>query len=78
MTVDLHGMTVSQARCVLMDTLKTCPKHIQEIEVIHGCNQGQALQKFVRQDFLHPKIKRKILTMNNGITILILNETPHK
>lgn len=72
LTVDLHGMTVTEARSELMRVLKGCPKHIREIDVIHGYTQGQALQNLVRREFSHPKIERKILTMNNGSTTFIL------
>jgi DNA-nicking Smr family endonuclease len=72
MTVDLHGMTVNEARAELTRVLKTCPAHITEIDVIHGYTKGQALQSFVRKDFSHPRVERKILTMNNGSTTLIL------
>ena len=34
LTVDLHGMTVTEARSELLRVLKSCPKHIKEIDVI--------------------------------------------
>ncbi|NLK70718.1 MAG: DNA mismatch repair protein MutS [Clostridiales bacterium] len=72
LTVDLHGMTVAEARSELLRILKTCPKHIKEIDVIHGYTKGQALQNLIRRDFTHPRIDRKIITMNNGCTTFIL------
>ena len=71
-TLDLHGMTIAEAKAALLRELKTCPKTVLEIEVIHGFRQGQELLKMVRS-FSHPKIKRKILGLNNGSTVLILN-----
>ena len=53
-TIDLHGMTVSEARKRIQQLLKTCPKDTVQIEIIHGCNSGQALQKFVRRELKHP------------------------
>lgn len=72
-SVDLHGMTVEGARRHLLQTLKSCPKNVSELEVIHGCHSGQALLNMVRS-FSHPKIERKILGMNNGVTVFILKK----
>ena len=73
-TIDLHGMTVSEARKRIQQLLKTCPKDTVQIEVIHGCNSGQALQKFVRRELKHPRILRKS-GLNGGSTTLILQES---
>jgi len=67
LTVDLHGMTVSEARATLLRELKSCPKTVSEIDVIHGFKGGQELLKMVRS-FSHPRIERKILGLNNGST----------
>lgn len=74
LTIDLHGKTVAEAKAELMRVIKTCPKHIKEIDVIHGYTKGQALQNLVRREFSHPRIERKIITMNNGSTTLILKK----
>lgn len=70
--VDLHGMPVIQAKREMQQLLKTCPKHITEIEVVHGYINGQALQKYIRKELSHPKIERKVFGMNNGSTTLII------
>ena len=46
--------------------------HNYEIEVIHGYTGGTALRDFVRREFTHPRIERKFLSLNQGITTLIL------
>lgn len=74
-TIDLHGMTVSAARKRIQQLLKTCPKDTVQIEIIHGCNSGQALQKFVRRELKHPRILRKSFGLNGGSTTLILQES---
>lgn len=74
LTLDLHGMTVNEAKKELQTVISTCPKQIREIEVIHGYTKGQALQTFVRREFTHPKIERKIIGMNNGATTLIIKK----
>ena len=65
-TIDLHGMTVSEARKRIQQLLKTCPKDTVQIEIIHGCNSGQALQKFVRRELKHPRILRKSFGKKEG------------
>lgn len=71
---DLHGMPVIQAKREMQILLKTCPKNITEIEVVHGYINGQALQKYIRRELSHPRIERKIIGMNNGSTTLILKK----
>lgn len=70
--LDLHQMTVIEARKYLKTELNSMPKHIKEVRVIHGYTRGKELQKFVRQQFNHKRIERKILELNQGMTTLIL------
>ena len=72
LTVDVHGMTVSEVKSELSRLLSTCDKSTHEIDVIHGCHGGTALLNFIRRDFKHPRLARKILTLNNGMTTLVL------
>lgn len=69
--LNIHGMTVQQAKKEIQSILKSCPKNIKEIEVIHGYNGGKALQQYVRS-IKHPKVERTIIGLNNGKTTLIL------
>lgn len=71
MELDIHGMTVQQAKKEIQSVLKSCPKTVREIEVIHGFNGGKALQQYVR-GIKHPKVDRVIIGMNNGVTTLML------
>ncbi len=73
-SIDLHGLTAEGARRLLFQTLKSCPSDVTELEVIHGCNSGQVLLNVVRS-ISHPRIKRKILGLNNGITVFELKKT---
>jgi DNA-nicking Smr family endonuclease len=74
MSIDLHGLTVEGAKNELNHTLSSCPPHVTEIEVIHGYREGNFLQQFVRRNYSHPKIKQKIITMNNGMTTFLLKK----
>jgi DNA-nicking Smr family endonuclease len=71
MELDIHGMTVQQAKKELQSVLKDCPKTVREVVVIHGYNGGKALQQYVR-GFKHPKVERIIIGMNSGSTTLLL------
>ena len=72
MVVDLHQMDCKQARQWLYGKVSSAPKEIREIEVIHGFHSGTALQNMVRKSFSHPRIRSKVLGLNQGSTILIL------
>ena len=71
-TVDLHGLTVAEARAKLRQVLQRCPASVTEIEVIHGFHSGQALQKLVRKDFQHARIASRSFGLQGGITNYIL------
>lgn len=73
LSIDLHGMTTAEARSALLKFLKSCPPDTLEIEVIHGCHRGQTLMNMVRS-FSHPKISKKILGLNNGVTLFLLKQ----
>jgi DNA-nicking Smr family endonuclease len=72
MEIDLHGLTLDEARAELQRCLKSCPKDITEIEVIHGYTNGSVLKNFVRRQFKHPRVSKKIITTNNGMTTFLL------
>lgn len=69
--IDLHGHTVDSARRLITDTLKTLPKDVREVSVIHGYHSGNALRNMVSK-YSNAKIERKILGLNQGVTIFII------
>ena len=71
-TADLHGMTVQTAKKELERLITTCDKSVKEIDVVHGYSGGTALQTMVRKDLKHKRIVRKILSMNQGVTTLVI------
>jgi DNA-nicking Smr family endonuclease len=72
--IDLHEMTVAEARYYLEKELDTAPEYIKVVEVVHGFHKGRAILNMVRKEFKHPRIKRKYLSFNSGITRFELNE----
>ena len=69
--LDLHGETAESAVRLLTKTLKQLPKDTAELKVIHGYHRGNVLQEVVRK-YKHPRIKRKIMGLNQGTTIFVL------
>lgn len=70
--IDLHGMTVAEAEAELNFFLDYLEDDVDEVVVVHGYKQGSALLEMVRKSYEHPRIKQKLLSMNNGITTFLL------
>ena len=68
--VDIHGMTVIEAKRELEKLLNTCDNSIKEIDVIHGYTGGQALLNLVRKGLMHKRIVSRMLSLNQGVTTL--------
>ena len=68
--VDIHGMTVSEAKRELEKLLNSCDNSVKEIDVIHGYTGGQALLNLVRKDLKHKRIVSRMLSLNQGVTTL--------
>lgn len=71
MTVDLHGLTVYEAKMVLDRFLDRLPRDVNEVSVIHGYQSGVRLRTFVNK-YEHHKVISKIKTMNPGETIFVI------
>ncbi len=71
-TVDIHHMYAPDAKRYLEQLLQKVGDEVESIEVIHGYNSGNSLQKTVRQEVRSRKIKRRCVSMNPGVTIYYL------
>lgn len=71
-TIDLHKHTVYDAKQKLQLVIAIAPKEIREIVVIHGYRRGNALRDMVRKDLCDIRIARKYISLNPGVTSLIL------
>lgn len=71
--IDIHNMERAQAKKFLEQFLSRANGNVKEVTVIHGYSSGTVLQQMVRRGLKHHRIKRKILSMNPGVTILELN-----
>lgn len=70
--IDIHNMKRAEAKKYLEQFLTKANGNVKEVTVIHGYSSGTVLQQMVRKCLKHHRIKRKILTMNPGVTILEL------
>lgn len=71
--IDLHGHTIDSAKTLITNTLKTLPKGVREVSIVHGYHSGTALRDMVRK-YSNPKIERKILGLNQGVTIFVIRK----
>lgn len=71
-TVDIHQMYAPDAKRYLEQLLIRLGDEVESVEIIHGYNSGNSLQKTVRQEVRSRKIKRRCVSLNPGITIYYL------
>lgn len=71
--IDIHGMTVNEAISELEYFMEYLSDDIREVVVVHGYHQGKRLLQMVRNEFTHQRITRKLVSMNPGITIFLLD-----
>ena len=70
--INLHGFTVEQAREELVGFLDELEEDVAEVNVVHGYKGGTALRDMIRREFNHPRVQRKLLSMNPGVTIFLV------
>ncbi len=68
--IDLHELTVVEAKEELDRFLDRLPMGPYEVVIIHGFRHGTRLKMFVSK-YKHPRIKRKLKTLNQGETIFV-------
>ena len=74
-TLDIHGMTCAQAQAAINAVLRRCGGSVYRLEVVHGYHGGTQLRDMVRRTYIkHPKVKRLELSLNPGVTELVLRE----
>lgn len=72
-TIDLHGQTVESAKRLLTARLRSLPKDVREVVVVHGYHGGVALQNMVR-GYRHFKVEKKLLGLNQGETVFLIKQ----
>lgn len=71
-TIDLHKFRVWEAIQYLNNTILVASPKTKEIVVIHGYHNGNVLLNMVRNEYRNPRVKSKFISLNPGITSLIL------
>lgn len=71
--VDIHKMKHWEAKYYLERLIVSVGQDIKEIIVIHGYHSGTSLLNLVRKELKSKRIKSRYLSLNQGITTLILN-----
>jgi DNA-nicking Smr family endonuclease len=75
MELDLHGMTVYQARNAVASALKRATAADYRLKIIHGYKNGSAIRDMLMDEFSkHPRIIRVETTFNPGQTVFVLRE----
>lgn len=70
--LDIHQLSPNEAKKFLCRYLSNLPAEVKEVTVIHGCHHGTLLMQMVQKELRHPRIKTKIKSLNQGITVLSL------
>lgn len=71
-TLDLHGKTLEEAKSDLLHTLNSLDIFYKGVLVIHGYHKGTVLKNFVRNNFEHKNIYKKI-KVDASRTVLLLD-----
>jgi DNA-nicking Smr family endonuclease len=73
--LDVHQMNKFQAKTYIDSRLKQAKDDVYVIRIIHGYHNGTALRDMIRKEYRkNPKVKRIELSLNPGITDLVLRE----
>lgn len=67
--IDLHGLTKIEAKIQLDNCLSLMSDKIVELTISHGYHSGNVLQQFVRKEYRHKRIDKKMISTNPGETI---------
>lgn len=72
--IDVHGMSVLEAKKVIEKLIASMPNDVKELKVIHGYSSGSEIKKMVqdRNSLRSKRIMARKYTKNPGETILLL------
>ncbi len=72
--LDLHGYTLDDAKVELDNFLNFVDKDVDEVHVVHGYHSGNAIKNYLKHDFRHKRVQKKLHSVNQGMTILIMKK----
>jgi len=71
-TLDLHGLTLDEARASLINLLSHIDNCYSGILIVHGYHKGRVLKDYVRKTLKHSLIYKKV-NIDASRTILLLS-----
>ena len=73
--LDLHGLNRYQAKVKIDSSLRRCRAGTYRLRLIHGYHGGSAISTMIRKRYAsHEKVLRVELSLNPGVTELVLRE----
>ena len=69
--VDLHGLSLEQAKAEIIYEINSVDIDIKNILLIHGYTRGTVLKNFIRKEFEYFKVAKKV-NIDASSTLLIL------
>ena len=69
--LDLHGLSLEEAKAEIIFTINSVDIDIKNILLIHGYTRGTVLKDFIRKEFANPKVIKKI-NIDASATLLVL------
>ena len=69
--LDVHGLTLEEAKAELLHTLNTIDVFIKAVLITHGYHKGTILRDFIRNSLEHKSIKRKVVVDASRTLLLI-------
>ena len=73
--IDIHGLNKYQAKILIESRLKSAPKSVYRLRIIHGYHGGTELRDMIRKELgANKKVLRVEMGLNQGETDLILRE----
>ena len=70
--LDLHGQTKEEAHASLIHLFRTIDNSYKGILAVHGFHQGRVLKNYIRNEFTHKNLYKKI-KLDASRTILLLD-----
>lgn len=75
--VDLHGMTVEEAKKCIDSKLRATGKSVYRLRLVHGYHGGTGIKSMIREEYSYGRDERVLRVeggWNDGITELVLRE----
>ncbi len=69
--LDLHGLTLQEAKAELIHKLCNIDAYYNGLVVIHGYHKGRVLKDYIRKEFSHKTVVKKI-NLDASRTLLLV------